>query len=101
MAVATLSKHGRAARVTWPGVSASLVEDAADTSSAVTIFLGKRTTRNDGTNIIVTIDAIMSPVSRNPVGGEVKIGTATYTILSSDDLGEAPAAIAAHRLVLR
>lgn len=100
LALEALRRHGRAATVTWPGDGASLVTEAQDVSEKVTLLPGKRETQIAGGVPVVLLNAVMSPVKRNPVGATVTLGNASYRIVSSDDLGEAPDAIAAHRLVL-
>lgn len=95
-----LARFGKPATITWPGAGASLVEDEGDQTERVIFYAGKRSTQVVGTQVITTVDALMSPVVRNPVGGTITQGLQTYRVLSSDDMGQTPDAIALHRLVV-
>jgi Tfp pilus assembly protein PilV len=100
LANAALAKHGKAATITWAGKGATAVRAASDESEKVKLFTGKRETRIAGDRVTVITNAIMSAVSRNPVGAKITQGGNTYTVIASDDLGQAPDGIAAHKLVL-
>lgn len=100
LAKRNLAKHGKPATITWVGEEASAVRDAVDVSSKVTLLPGKRETRIEGNIPVIVTHAVMSPVKRNPLGATITQGKNTYRVVAADDLGSAPNAVAAHRLVL-
>lgn len=96
----SLARFGKKATVTWPGTGATVTRPATSETQSVTLVTGKRTSQIVDGKSIVTTAALLSPVKRNPIGATVTVGAAAYKIIASDDLGQAPSDIAAHRVVL-
>jgi hypothetical protein len=96
----SLAKYGQSVTVTWPGLGGTATRRAVSVTETILAVPGKRDTQIVNGAPVAILHALLAPLSRNPVGATVAIGAAEYKVIASDDLGQAPDAIAAHKVLL-